>query len=339
MKFKLVALSLALAGTLAARSFTDVSGKSIEAEFVSLVNGNVTISRDGKPFTLPLARFSKADQEFIEQAAKSPVAAPAPAPVAGKLVLGGKELTRDGAVNIVEAPLTEETLKKTRRNKDITGIKLGIALPKDFDPAVPQKILWISAAINSDAERTAGNISAIRGYADTALGAGWVVVAADCNLGNPRLEDNLPSETDLPVQHQAAAMLSAAWPGFSKSRFACAGFSGGSKATFYRAGQLATAGLNVTGIFLGGCNQNTTEGAKGETKVRGGDLKNIKVFVSTGRSDEIATVAHSQAVGESADKEFGEVRIETYDGGHSLSAEQLKTALAWFLEEPKAKGK
>ena len=340
MKSKFAALMIVLIGSLAARSFTDVSGKSIEAEFVSLDDGVVTISKSGKPFKLPLARFSVEDQEFIEaQAAKPADEKPSTPAATGKLELNGKELTAGGAVNIVEAPLTEETLKKTRKSKDITAIKIGIVLPSGFDPAVPQKILWVSAPINNEKERTNGNLAAIQGYSGTAIAEGWAVIAVDCNLGNPRREDNEAADTDMPIQLQAVAMLSAAWPGFSKSTFACAGFSGGSKASFYRVGQLATADLNVAGLFLGGCNQNMTEDAKKETKVRGGDLRKVNVFVSNGKSDTIATVSAGKTVGDSADKDFGDVRIETYDGGHSLSQEHLKTALNWFLEADSKKGK
>jgi len=336
MRSSHIALLFALSGTLAARPFTDVGGKIIEAEFVSLAGGTVTISKDGHPFKLPLARFSKADQDFIaaQAAAATPVR-----PATGKLEINGQEITRNGAVNIIEAPLTEETVKKTRKYKDITGLKLGIALPAGFDPAVPWKFLWVSSPINSEADRRAGNIPAIGTYAATAIAQGWAVIAVDCNLGNPRREDNVAADADLPIQHQAVAMLSAAWPGFSKSNFACAGYSGGSKASFYRVGQLATAHLHVSGLFLGGCNEDLTEDAKKETNVRGGDLRQIKVFVSNGKTDDIATVAAGKAVGTSADKSFGEVRIETFDGGHSISQEQLKTALDWFSETAKPKGK
>ncbi|MEO7098513.1 MAG: hypothetical protein ABI162_04065 [Luteolibacter sp.] len=340
MKNRSIALMLAFTGTLSARSFTDISGKVIEAEFVSLAGGVVTISKDGHPFTLPLARFSKADQEFMDvQAAKTPDHAPAPTAAAGKIELNGKELTRNGSINMIEAPLTEETLKKTRKNKDLTGIKIGIALPAGFDPAVPQKILWVSAAINNEGERKAGNCSVIRMYAGTALAEGWAVIAVDCNLGNPRREDNQVSDVDMVIHHQAVAMLSAAWPGFSKSTFVCAGFSGGSKDSFSRVGQLATAGLNVSGLFLGGCNEDKTEDAKKETKVGGSALRKVKVFVSNGNSDNIATVAAGKAVGTSAGKSFGPVRIETYDGGHGLSNDQLKAALRWFLEVGITNGK
>jgi hypothetical protein len=330
MKCHSVALFVVLATTLSARPFTDISGKVIEAEFVSLDGDQVTISKEGQAFTLPLARFSKADQMFVEaQAAKTPDKNPA---ATGRIELAGTELKRDGSVNLIETPLTEETLKKTRKYKDITGIKIALVLPPGFDPAVAQKFLWVSKAINNDGERKAGNVAAIRGYATTALAEGWAVIAVDCNLGNPRREDNQISDVDGIIHHHAVAMLSSAWPGFSKSTFACAGFSGGSKASFYRVGQLIAADLNVTGLFLGGCNENKTEEAKSETKIKGSALRKVKVFVSNGKSDNIATVEAGKGVGEIAKNEFGDVRIETYEGGHSLSREQLKVALNWFSE-------
>jgi hypothetical protein len=335
-----IALLLALGGTLAARSFTDISGKVIEAEFVSLTDDTVTISKDGHPFKLPLARFSKSDQEFIaaQPAAGAPSVVPA-RPATSAVIVNGKEITRDGTVNIVEAPLSAETLKKTRKYKDLSGIKLGIALPANFDPNVPWKFLWTSSPINSEADRTAGNIPSMGMYASTAIAQGWAVISVDSNLGNPRREDNVAADADLPIHHQAVAMLSAAWPSFSKSTFACAGYSGGSKASFYRVGQLATANLHVSGLFLGGCNEDKTEDAKKETNVRSGDLRQIKLFVSNGTTDTIATMAHGKAVGMSADKAFGDVRVETFEGGHNISQEQLKTALTWFSEPAKPSGK
>jgi dienelactone hydrolase len=336
MLLRCSAFALALTGILSARSFTDSSGKTIEAEFVSLAGETVTISRDGKPFTLPLSRFSKADQDFIKEQATAKPVAPA---ATGKLMLAGKKLNKGGEMNVVEAPLSEETLKKTRKNKEIKSIKLGVVLPANFDPATPGKVLWISAAINSDAERTAGNLSAMNGYSGTAVANGWVVVAVDTNLGNPRQQDHLPADFDMAVQQQGVAMLSAAWPGFAKSQFACAGFSGGSKSSFYRLGHLSAAGLNVTGLFLGGCNQNLTSAAKEETKVRGGDLKKVKVFVSSGKTDDISTVQHCESVAAGVEKDFGKVRLEVFEGGHSLSQEHLKAALAWFAEAGDVKGK
>jgi hypothetical protein len=66
-------------GVLSARTFTDVTGKKIEAEFVKADAANVVIRVGGKEFSLPITRFSAADQQFIRDAAKAPAASAAPA--------------------------------------------------------------------------------------------------------------------------------------------------------------------------------------------------------------------------------------------------------------------
>lgn len=61
--------------TLSARTWTSSDGKKLEADFVSATETDVTLSRskDGKEFTLPLARLSEDDQAFIKE---QPVADP-----------------------------------------------------------------------------------------------------------------------------------------------------------------------------------------------------------------------------------------------------------------------
>lgn len=55
------------------RTFTDASGRKIEARVERVENSQVTLTRrDGKEFTLPLAKLSKADQEFLQGIEKKP---------------------------------------------------------------------------------------------------------------------------------------------------------------------------------------------------------------------------------------------------------------------------
>jgi SLA1 homology domain 1, SHD1 len=62
-----------------ARTFTDNSGRKVEAEIVAVENDNIRIRRaDGQIFTLPLATLSAADQTFVQQwQAKTPASTPA----------------------------------------------------------------------------------------------------------------------------------------------------------------------------------------------------------------------------------------------------------------------
>jgi hypothetical protein len=58
MNYTFSALLFVLTGTLATRSFTDSGGKTIEAEFVSLADGTVTISKNGQGMPLRIRLYS-----------------------------------------------------------------------------------------------------------------------------------------------------------------------------------------------------------------------------------------------------------------------------------------
>lgn len=330
MKFLLPWFILAL--PLSARTWTDTTGRAIEADFVRADATSVTLLFKGKETRLQLTRLSESDRKWIadNQATASGGSAPAAAP--GEFSLAGTPVKAGGPILTVQTPLTEKTLKEFKGTKP-AKLKLAVKLPAGFDPSKPQHVLWVSAAINSDKERVAGNCAAIGGYANTATDAGWVVIAADTDAGNPRREDNQDGDGgDEAVHRQAVETLAAAWPGVKTWQFACAGFSGGAKATFYRVGQLLASELNVTGMFLGGCNENRTEGARAETHFPKSKLRKVRVFVSNGKADTIATLDQAKAVADAVDGDFGDVKFELYEGGHGLNQGELKKALAWFAE-------
>lgn len=324
-----------LALPLPARTWTDTTGRAIEADFVRADATSVTLLFKGKETRLPLDRLSESDRKWIadQQANPGEASAPtAPAAAPGEFSLAGTPVKAGGPIVTVQTPLTEKTLKEFKGTKP-TKLKLAVKLPAGFDPSKPQHVLWVSAAINSDKERTAGNCAAIGAYANTATAAGWVVVAADTDAGNPRREDNQDGDgADEAVHRQAIETLVATWPTAKTWGFACAGFSGGAKATFYRVGQLLASDLNVTGMFLGGCNENRMAGARNETKLSKSKLRKIKAFVSNGKADTVATPDHAKTVADSLEGDVGEVKLALYEGGHGLNQGELKKALAWFAE-------
>lgn len=329
------ALVLVLAASpLSARIWTDVTGRKMEADFVSADEIKVTVMFKGNETKIPLSRLSEADQDWIEENKDAPAnsSAPATPAAAGEFTLCGATIKPGGPVVTVEANLTEETLKKFKHSAaKPVKLKMAVKLPSGFDPAKPQRVLWVSAAINNDAERKAGNCGAIGGYANTASGAGWVVVAADSDRGNPRGEDNLKEDgADQAVQQQAVDTLTAAWPGFKRWTFACCGHSGGAKATFFRVGQLLAAELNVTGMYLSGCNQDMTGGAREEIRFSKSKLRKVRVFISNGKADTISTVDHAKSVEKTVDSNFGEVQLHLHDGGHIIEQGEFRKALDWF---------
>ncbi len=330
----------------AARTWTDTTGRTIEAELLEVQGEKVILEFKGKEVPLGLERLSEGDRKFVEEWQKEreerareeaekekESVVPAEAPV-----LCGVTLDTSGGVTEVEEDLSAEALKSFEKASEKPfRLKLAVALPAGFDPAKPQKVMWVSAAINSEEERKRGNLGAIRKYAKTATDAGWVVVAADTDLGNPRMEDNQRSSGgDLAVHANAVEVFAKAWPGFKTWKFACCGHSGGAKASFYRAAELLACDLEVVGMFLSGCNQDMTEDAREETRCRKAGLRKIRVFISSGTGDKIATTAHSESLRDSVKSAgYGEVRLESFDGGHTVNLEDFTKAMAWFSEPAK----
>jgi predicted esterase len=318
-----------------ARTWTDTSGRKIEAEIVKLDGDQVVLDFKGKEVKLPLTRLSLDDRKFAEEWQKNrPAEKEAPK---GEPSVCGTVLKADGSVTTVQEPLSAATLKKfSKADAKPSQLKVAIALPEGFDPAKPQHVMWVSAPINNEGERKSGNIGAVGGYAGTATKAGWVVIAADTDQGNPRLEDNQNSEGgDLAVQEQAVEALAKAWPGLKSWKFACCGFSGGAKASYFRVGDLLACDLEVVGLFLGGCNQDMTANAREETGFRKSGLKKVRVFISNGKTDDISTVDHANKVKDSVESQgYGDVRLELFEGAHSLNREEFGKAMTWFKEVP-----
>jgi len=71
----IIVMLVACTGTLLAREFTDSQGRKLEADLVSVAAGQVTLKRssDGRVFTMPVAQFSAADQQVMNDFAKANV--------------------------------------------------------------------------------------------------------------------------------------------------------------------------------------------------------------------------------------------------------------------------
>lgn len=78
MKTNLLSIFLLLAtfATLNARTWTSITGQSVEADFVKVQGENVVVrAPDGRTVSFPIARLSAADQAFLKE---QPGASPAP---------------------------------------------------------------------------------------------------------------------------------------------------------------------------------------------------------------------------------------------------------------------
>lgn len=327
---RLLLLLAALTIPATARTWTSADGsKEIEAELVRVEGDKVVILMNGKERSVAPSYFSEADRDHIREFVEKQAAEQA----ASVLEFLGSRL-QPGARTVVETELSEKTRRALAGNAlKPTRLKIAIELPADFDPNQPQKVFWPCGGINNEAERASGNLARMDSFAAAAASLGWIVIAADTEHGNPRESTVAVCKGDAEFHHEVVAHLAAHWPGFKDWQHACGGNSSGAKASFFRTAQLREAGVNVIGIFLGGCNQSMAKAAAEETGVRSRQLKQVKAWQSTGDNDKLVNAGHVESVTNGLDDAgYGKVRAEGFSGGHEINLNEFKKALAWFVD-------
>jgi hypothetical protein len=311
-----------------ARTWTDVKGRTIEADIVRKDGAVVIVKKGGKEVRLPLHLLSEADKEFVEKWEEEG-GDPAEGGVvtkSGDITLGGKAIEKGGKMNLIERPFSAETLKdlsKEKDNKEVS-LKLAVSIPEGFDPAVPQKYFIAVTAVNNEGERARGNIGVFRGYTKVCAEAGWACITIDSNDGYPN---------DVHAMDEAMALLEAEWPGFRGSTFSTGGFSGGSKGCWWHAAYMVKNKFNMVGVFMGGCNRDYSEKYRRLLKPSSAKYKKIKGYVSIGRKDTIATVAQGERVISTLkSNRIRNIRSATHEGGHRKDNGHFLEALKWFAE-------
>jgi predicted esterase len=166
-------------------------------------------------------------------------------------------------------------------------------------------------------------------YADVALAAGWILVAADPAEEVTVEQDGVPLR--LALAKTALATLALQWKGAQGAPLAFGGFSGGAKYSGWLAAAFASEGRNIAGVYLAGINQDTLVPAAKQFNVLDAKFRNVPVFLQSGMKDEVATPENHRGVSNALQKAgFKRIRIEYFLGGHDLSTAQLRTALDWF---------
>jgi len=331
-----VGLSLLCLQVIAsARIWTDNTGRTIEAEIVRADADSVTVLTKGREVKIPRSKLSEEDQEYCDEwlenlgneDAEDEVedAKPAEAkPGKGQMEFDGKPLETGGKVNVFSYDYDPEALKAAGKNlKDgETGFRIGIAVPAGFDPAKPQRVFIANTAQNNAQQTAQGNTAMAGFFAKQCVEEGWVCFAYDSNLGRPAHDQDLVS---------AVAKMNQVWPQFKQWKFVSGGFSGGGKAAFWPAAYFLKNGYQVTGLFLANTNQDFSEEARSQYKIKKSDYANVSVFWGTGKWDEIATKQTGEMMRKSLEKNgMKEVRVEFHEGKHSLFHPQFIDALKWF---------
>ena len=252
-------------------------------------------------------------------ATASPVSStPPPAPIS----------PTPGEILITTIPLSEKRRAGARRDEDcrrIATAKIGIAVPQGFDP---EKSWPVFIVANTQAY---SNIDSLRQYKQAALDEGWVILAAD----GVEAENSQEGGCRWPTLAAALDYLTAIWPGMKQWPIACGGMSGGAKNSSLLAGDLADERYRVIGILMMGCNQDMATAAY--RNKRPPQFLSTAVFLSSGKSDTIATPQHHEYVKNSLrGTGFRKVRLESFDGGHDIYQPHIGEALRWFIAQSSA---
>lgn len=243
------------------------------------------------------------------------------------LKIGGAEVVA-GALSELEVPIPPEWKKivaRTPGGAAVEKAKVGIVLPRDFDPARSWPV-WV---VNVTSSGEAQPIGALRGIRESLLAKGWVGIAAE----GPFKPNPDSTEWYLAMLSSALAATHTAWPESRKWPYACGGFSGGAKRSGGVAASLAKSGYNVIGMFMAGCNEDAASTGLSSSKPAAATFKKVPIFLSSGAEDKVATPAQHATVKASMERTgFKDVRLEGHPGAHKLHKEHVDAAMAWFLE-------
>jgi len=343
--FPLVAsLALSLSTLLRAqssesRSWKDVTGRVLQAEFVTADDKSVTLKVGGKDFPLPLERLSAEDREWIKQKmTPAPAAAvPAAATTPGELKIAGVAI-KAGVKMEFETTLSETLTAKVKKftggkdgysDVDMTKALVGLFVPANFDPAKPWPIIIASVTDSGrDKGKNPSSLKSMGAFIDAAKSLGWVVIAADCP---GYLTPGLPANRAV-LAEAALEEMAKQWPASKDWPVSTGGFSGGAKYSGWIGGWLSKAGRKIQGMFMGGVNEDMAAKALNDWNVPRKDYTQARVFVSTGKEDNIAGPAKTDAVVKSLKRSGFEVKEEIHDSGHEVNKAHVLAAMKWFAE-------
>jgi predicted esterase len=203
-----------------------------------------------------------------------------------------------------------------------------IALPHDIDMAHEWPIMVISATSDPSYNSSRGLLHA---YAEVAMAAGWILVAADPVESITAEQDDVPMR--LALATAALAVLDKQRPASHTAPLAFGGFSGGAKYSEWLAASFAKQGRNIIGIYLAGINADTLVEAAQMFDVLTPKFKRTPVFLQTGIKDAVATPEdHARVAAELKLAGFRNIRIESFDGAHEIQPAPLAEALVWFRQ-------
>jgi predicted esterase len=235
---------------------------------------------------------------------------------------------KPGALNefSVEMPMELRKLAGRGEVSPVTHALVAIAAPANIDMAREWPVLVVSATSDPQFHSSRKLMSA---YTETALAAGWIVVAADPAEEVAAEQDDVPLR--LALVKAALAALALKWPGSDTAPLAFGGFSGGAKYSGWLAAAFASEGRRIIGIYLAGINEDTLVAAAGQFHVLDAKFRSVPIFLQSGETDAVSTPAdHREVYAELKRAGFRRVRLEYFPGAHEVDPGPLRAALDGF---------
>lgn len=228
----------------------------------------------------------------------------------------------------IELPKSLREIAGAGRVHEVTRALVAVGVPADFQPGNIRPILIVNATTDvkyRSSRRLAGF------YTESALAAGWVILAVDPLEDIPQTEDTILLR--MALVRGAIAALENWWPGAQRWPVALAGFSGGAKISGWLAAIFALEGQIPLGVFQAGINENTLASGEKQFRVRAPDFKRVPVFLLAGDQDEIATPADHRRIERELERAgYKHVQVESFPGPHGVDPRPLRRALDWFRE-------
>ncbi|MBA4137729.1 MAG: hypothetical protein C0518_10470 [Opitutus sp.] len=228
----------------------------------------------------------------------------------------------------VELPKSLRAIAGGGREHEVTRARVTVGVPADFKTGDVRPILIVNATTDvkfRSSRRLAGF------YTESAMAAGWIIVAVDPFEDIPQIEDTVLLR--MALARAALAALENWMPGAQHWPLALAGFSGGAKISGWLAAIFALEGQIPLGVFQAGINENTLASGEKQFRVKAPGFKQVPVFLLSGDKDEIATPDdHRRILRELKRAGYTHVELESFAGPHGVDPRPLKRALDWFRE-------
>ncbi|MGJ8656962.1 MAG: hypothetical protein ACSHX6_10980 [Akkermansiaceae bacterium] len=296
------------------RIWTNKEGKTLSAELVTLSDTEVTLKlkKNRKQTTIAIDTLSAADQDFLI-ALKLENKTKAQNLKDQAFIIAGNKI-KPGQVTNFKIPVV------TSKGKN-TSYPAGLLVPKDFDPINKDyNLVFVFVAGEGNP------IAAIKGNSSLLQVENTIIAAVH----------HMSLQTTLPFI-DFYRILTEKWPRMTENKWRQMhfGFSGGAKNGCWATGVFINEGANVVGSFMGGCNEDLSERARGFIK-KSSDRKKvdkIAFFLSSGAKDKIANPQQHQKVMDSLKNNGAKnVKLESHPGAHFNCKPHQVPALKWMIE-------